>query len=470
MTTATKSLERRRRQQQEVAMQGSEVKPGRSQTGWVQKHLNVGLVFGGLLMLLTYLVARHLAVSLPPHVVIREVGQIMDHNIKAPHETENGKVVCSTAGRSYDLSDTCQADGDVRTNGTALSVTLVPASGSELERREWMITPYSRKLDGIRKVTVTQLQDGAAAVPCTVTHDVPAVLFAIDGYAGNYWHDYSDILVPLFIASRRYHGEVMFLITNIRLHPQWPVKYRAFLRGLSKYDAVDMDGDAQVRCFPRVTVGLRLYKELSIVPELVPGGRLSMADFTRFLRETYALPRAAPVSLARDQEPPHKKPRLLLIHRGHYRRILNEPEIARAAVAAGFEAVVAELRGDAPDAEQARVVNSFDVVLGIHGAGLTNALFLPPGGVLIQVVPYGKMGLIASTAFGWPAADMGLGYFDYDVSVEETSLLEALGPEHPAIKDPDSVHRSGWPKVFELYLAKQDVRINATRFAPTLGT
>ncbi|KAM3300168.1 hypothetical protein ACQJBY_041279 [Aegilops geniculata] len=469
MTTATKSPERRRRQQQqqEVAMHGGEVKPGRSQTGSVQKHLNVSLVVGGLLMLLTYLVARHLAVSFP-HVIITEVQQTMDDNIKTLHKTENGKVVCSTAGRSYDLSDTCQVDGDVRTNGTAPSVTLVPASLSESERREWLITPYSCKLDGIRKVTVTQLQDRAAAVPCTVTHDVPAVLFSIDGYAGNYWHDYSDILLPLFIELRRYHGEVMFLITNIRFHPQWPVKYRAFLRGLSNYDAVDMDGDAQVRCFPRVTVGLRLYKELSIVPELVPGERLSMADFTRFLRETYALPRAAPVSLAREP-PPHKRPRLLLIHRGHYRRILNELEIVRAAQAAGFEAVAAELRGDAPDAEQARVVNSFDVVLGIHGAGLTNALFLPPGGVLIQVVPYGKMGLIASTAFGSPAADMGLGYFDYDVSVEESSLLEALGPEHPAIKNPDSVHRSGWAKVFELYLAKQDVRINATRFAPTLA-
>ena len=94
-----------------------------------------------------------------------------------PCDRQRIKVVCSTAGRSYDLSDTCQVDGDVRTNGTALSVTLVPASGSESERREWMITPYSRKLDSIRKVTVTQLQDRAAAVPCTVTHDVPAVLF-----------------------------------------------------------------------------------------------------------------------------------------------------------------------------------------------------------------------------------------------------------------------------------------------------
>ena len=361
-------------------------------------------------------------------------------------------------------SDTCEVDGDVRTNGTALSVTLVPASRSE--RHEWMIRPYSRRFASVRKVTVTQLQDRADAAPCAVTHDVPAVLFAIGGYAGNYWHDYADILVPLFVASRRYNGEVKFLISNIRFQPRWLAKYKAFLQGLSLYDAVDMDGDAQVRCFPHVTVGLRLDKEFSIVPELVPGGRrLSMEDFTRFLRETYALPRGS----AASREQPLKKPRLLLIHRGHYRRITNEPEVARAAEAAGFEAVVAELRGDATEAEQARVVNSFDVVLGVHGAGLTNAVFLPPGGVLIQVVPYGKMEYIARAEFSEPATDMGLKYLDYSVSAEESSLMETLGPEHPAVKDPDSVHRSGWDQVFELYLAKQNVRINVTRFAPTLA-
>ncbi|KAF7003476.1 hypothetical protein CFC21_018786 [Triticum aestivum] len=480
-------------------MRGGEGKPGRSP----KRQLNAGYVVGGLLMLLTYLVAQHFAVS-SPNVVITEAPRIVDDvkapveaavvsteapqivddikapgetavvsaevpqivdNIKPPGETENGKVVCNMEGRS----DTCEVDGDVRTNGTALSVTLVPAA-SWPERHEWTINPYSRRFASLRKVTVTQLQDRAAAPPCTVTHDMPAVLFGIGGYAANYWHAYADILVPLFVASRRYHGEVTFLVSNIQFRPRWLVQYRAFLQGLSKYDLVDMDGDAQVRCFPRVTVGLRLDKELSIVPELVPGGRLSMADFTGFLRETYALPRGAAASLARE---PEKKPRLLLIHRGHYRRILNEPEVARAAEEAGFEAVVTELRGggDTPEGEveQARVVNSFDVVLGLHGAGLTNAMFLPPGGVLIQVVPYGNMEDIARAEFSEPATDMGLRYLDYSVSAEESSLMETLGPEHPAVKDPASVHRSGWDKVFELYLAKQNVRINTTRFAPTLA-
>jgi hypothetical protein len=30
---------------------------------------------------------------------------------------------------------------------------------------------------------------------------VPAIVFALGGLTGNYWHDFSDALVPLFVAS-----------------------------------------------------------------------------------------------------------------------------------------------------------------------------------------------------------------------------------------------------------------------------
>jgi hypothetical protein len=122
-----------------------------------------------------------------------------------------------------------------------------------------------------------------AAPPCTATYTVSAVL------------------VPPSVALRRYDGDVQFLISNI-IRPQWLRKYRALLRRLSKYEFVDVDGDEHVRCFPRVTIGLRIDKEFSIVPELSSGGRrLSMADFTSFLRETYALPRG-------DADPPGPLP------------------------------------------------------------------------------------------------------------------------------------------------------------------
>jgi hypothetical protein len=362
------------------------------------------------------------------------------------------------------FSETCEVDGDVRINSTALSVFLVPATSSEYH--EWKVRPYSRKdMADVKMATVTQLQDKAAAPPCTVTYSIPAVIFALSGLTGNFWHDFTDVLVPLFIASRQYSGEVQFLITNMR--PWWPVAYKTILKGLSKYDAVDLDADvAHVRCFPHVTVGIHQHKDMSIFPEWSPGGRLTMPDFTRFLRDVYSLPRGAPASLIRE---PGKRPRLLLVHRGHTRRIMNEDDVLQAAEAAGFEAVVMDLRRNVTVDEQAPLVNSFDALLGVHGAGLTNSLFLPPGGVLIQVVPYGNMDVLARMEFGEPAKDMGLKYLDYIVSAEESTLLEMLGPEHPAIKDPDSVHRSGWDKMTDFYLIKQSVRINITHFAPTLA-
>ncbi|KAL6627544.1 hypothetical protein ACP70R_031270 [Stipagrostis hirtigluma subsp. patula] len=449
--------------QTEAGKRCCEEKPGKSPTSWAERHLNVGLVVGVLLVLLTYLVVSQQYGIRVPYVVISESQRIPDkQRLKAPGETdvptENGKVVCSTE----EPSDTCEVDGDVRINGTAMSVVIVPTSRAG--RREWKLRPYSRKeFTSIKEFTVTQLQDPAAAPACTVTHSVPAVLFALGGSTGNYWHDFTDVLVPLFVASRRYGGEVQFLITGVQ--PWWLNVYRTIVQGLSRYDAVDMDADTQVRCFRHVTVGIRIYKVFDIVPELAPGGPLTMADFTRFLRDAYALPRGAPVSLARE---PEKKPRLLLINRAGTRRFMNAQEIARAAEAAGFEAVVLELlREERSVEEQAREVNSFDVMLGVHGAGLTNSLFLPAGGVLIQVVPYGKMEFISRLEFGEPAANMGLKYLDYSVAAEESSLLERLGPDHPAILDPLSVHNSGWDKVSEFYL-KQDVRINVTRFAPTL--
>ncbi|CAO2209195.1 unnamed protein product [Urochloa humidicola] len=484
---------------------GGEAKPGRGLKNWAQRHLNAGFAAGFLLVLLTYLVVSQQFAVTAPNVVTTKGSRIADKRVigaagdvglekKREHEwqpkaaaeeepdkkgtsgavpTEESpkrddadakpsettdKVVCNTDGP---VSETCDLAGDIRVNGSALSVTFVPSTSSE--RREWKIRPYSRRtMAGIERVTVTQLdspQDPAAPA-CAATHDSPAVLFALGGLTGNYWHDFSDVLVPLFAASRRYGGDVVFLVSNIQ--PWWLGKYEAVVRRLSRHDAVDLDRDSNIRCFRRLTVGLRLHKELTIVPELSPPPPpgLTMADFTAFLRDTYALPRAAPA---------REKPRLMLIQRPHYRRFENVPEIRKAAEAAGFEVTVASPRADAPVGENARAVNSHDVLLGVHGAGLTNAVFLPPGGVVIQVVPYGKLERMARADFGEPVADMGLRYLEYGVAAEESTLLEMLGPEHPVIKDPEAVHRSGWDKVAEWYLGKQDVRIDVDRFAPTLA-
>ncbi|CAO2174386.1 unnamed protein product [Urochloa humidicola] len=455
---------------------------------WVQSHLNVGLIVGVLLVLLTYLVVTQQAANSGAgtrvvttvaqwfvdkqlneepmeRVVTTETQQIVDNQlIQAPSETEKQqvtKVVCSTEER---LSDYCELEGDIRIRGRSWSVDIVPSTWSE--RHEWKIRPYSRRsATHVDLLNVTQLPGpaaGAGAPVCTVTYNRPAIIFALGGYSGNVFHDHADVLLPLFYLSRQYSGEVQLLVIN-RVQPWWLGKYALALRRMSKYDVVNLDGDAHVRCFRHVTAGLRLHKDFGIIPDEVPGGlRLAMPDFTRFLREAYALPRSATTGSGR-------KPRMMLIQRQPHRRFTNEKEIVAAAEAEGFEVTVTELRIDAAVDEQARLVNSFDAIVGLHGAGMTNEVFLPPGGVLVQVVPLGKLDLMARVEYGEPATEMGLKYICYNITAEESSLLEELGPNDPAITDPDSVHRRGWAALYDIYLTRQDVRLDISRFKLTLA-
>ncbi|CAL4951107.1 unnamed protein product [Urochloa decumbens] len=457
---------------------------------WVQSHLNVGLIVGVLLVLLTYLVVTQQAANSGAgtrvvttvaqwlvdkqlneepreRVVTTEAQQIVDKQlIQTPSETEKQvtKVLCSTDER---LSDYCELEGDVRIRGRSWSVDIVPSTWSE--RQKWKIRPYSRRsATHVDLLNVTQLPGpaaGAGAPPCTVTYTRPAIIFALGGYSGNVFHDHADVLLPLFYLSRQYGGEVQLLVIN-RVQPWWLGKYALALRRMSRYDVVNLDGDAHVRCFRRVTAGLRLHKDFGIVPDEVPGGlRLAMPDFTRFLREAYALPRSATTT----RLDPGRKPRMMLIQRQPHRRFVNEKEIVAAAAEEGFEVVVTELRIDAAVDEQARLVNSFDAIVGLHGAGMTNEVFLPPGGVLVQVVPWGNLGLMARVEYGEPATEMGLKYICYNITVEESSLLEELGPNDPAITDPDSVHRRGWAALYDIYLTRQDVRLDIARFKLTLA-
>jgi hypothetical protein len=158
---------------------------------------------------------------------------------------------------------------------------------------------------------------------------------------------------------------------------------------------------------------------------------------------------------------------MMILERTNSRRFLNLPEVVAAAEAAGFDVTVAGSQRASYDAF-AREVNSFDAMVGVHGAGLTNCVYLPTGAVLLQVVPYGKLDDIARVDFGDPARDMGLRYLEYAVTAEESSLMDVFGKDHPIIRDPVAVHLSGWGNVAEWYLGKQDVRIDIHRFGTVL--
>ena len=103
-----------------------------------------------------------------------------------------------------------------------------------------------------------------------------------------------------------------------------------------------------------------------------------------------------------------------------------------------------------PLAEQLQLVRETDVLVGVHGAGLTHAMFLPPGGAVVEILPPG----LKHKGFRNLALMRGHRYFS-------THGVRVLGDEGDEIKgkeknvDPEAWH---W----------EDVRISRESFTALL--
>ena len=314
----------------------------------------------------------------------------------------------------------------------------------------------------IKEVTISPPLDPEHPPPCSVWHAVPAVVFSTGGFLGNFFHDFTDVLVPLFATSRQFHGEVQFLVTDF--NSNWINKYQPILRELSRYEIINMDAAAQVHCFPRAQVGLISHKVLGMDPSKTPNG-YSMIDFKQFLRSSFNLNKKASKVIPRQSR---KKPRLLMVLRKGSRSLTNTREVVAMTRSIGFKVVTAGPEDTRNLARFARVVNSVDVMVGVHGAGLANMVFLPANASLVQIIPWGGLKWACWHDFGEPAPDMGVKYVEYEIREEESSLIKEYPRDHAVFKDPVSVHRQGWNQLWSIFLDKQKVKLDLGRFRGVL--
>lgn len=375
-------------------------------------------------------------------------------------------------------SDYCEIKGDIRVVGNSSTVYLVTRdlnnmnmSGRRSTKNSWTLQPYPRKdsaaaMAQVKNWTVELVQESAEVPKCGVYHGYPAVLFSQGGYSGNHFHDFTDLLVPIFATSQHFNGEVHFLATDYR--KWWSGKYRMLLSRLSKHQVTEIDKENVVQCFPSMTVGLKCHKELGIDSSKFQN-KLSMLHFKNFLRSTFSLPRTTAIRLNKgDHEAKLKRPRLMIISRRKTRMVMNEDQVIEMAEKVGYEVVKAEASISTNLSRFAEVVNSCDVLMGVHGAGLTNMVFLPDNGVVIQVIPLGEIDGFARRDFGYPSRDLNVSYLEYKIGVKESSLVDSYPLDHAVFKDPKSIHRKGWMSLRSIYLDQQNVRIDVNRFRPTL--
>lgn len=410
----------------------------------------------------------------------------------------NGTICCD---RSHLRFDTCIMKGDVRTHSTSSSIFLyssvegdddddsassVSHEGLEEVQHE-KIRPYTRKWETSVMNTIDELdlvvkkEKSGINHRCDVNHDVPAVVFSTGGYTGNVYHEFNDGIIPLFITSQHFNKKVVFLI--LEYHDWWIMKYGDILSHLSDYPAIDFSGDNRTHCFPEVIVGPRIHDELTVDSSLMFGNK-SIVDFRNILDKAY-WPRIS--SLIQDEERDeqekmsvspteslkkvqvdHKrkqkaKPKLVILSRNGSRAITNENLLVQVAEKIGFQVEVLKPQKTSELAKIYRVLNSSDVMIGVHGAAMTHFLFMRPGTVFIQVIPLGT-DWAAEAYYGEPARKLGLKYIGYKILPRESSLYDSYDENDPVLRDPSSVNDRGWDFTKKIYLEGQTVRLDLRRF------
>jgi hypothetical protein len=116
------------------------------------------------------------------------------------------------------------------------------------------------------------------------------------------------------------------------------------------------------------------------------------------------------------------------------RRVINEAEIREEVLDNGFEVI--SLSGVSL-LQQVELFSEAKIIMGPHGAGLTNAVFCQPGSVLIEFVPAGYrvdcferlarlVGLEYHALEGTVSDNPNGGVFNYDHTVDRAALITVL--------------------------------------------
>lgn len=173
----------------------------------------------------------------------------------------------------------------------------------------------------------------------------------------NYGHWYRDVLRQLYGVLPRLPEDVRFVV---------PSKLAAYQR-----ETISALGIAQERLIPIE------YDQIYAVPQLyfTPHTEDPTAGW-RWLRDKL---------LAYFGIQPTRGTRRLYISRrsGSSRRVINEDEVLVCLERFGFETILPETMSLG---EQVQVFAQAEIVVGSHGAGLTNLLFAPSGTLLVDIM------------------------------------------------------------------------------------
>uniref|UniRef100_A0A7N0ULL6 Glycosyltransferase 61 catalytic domain-containing protein n=1 Tax=Kalanchoe fedtschenkoi TaxID=63787 RepID=A0A7N0ULL6_KALFE len=377
-----------------------------------------------------------------------------------PTKSNPAPISCDRSHHDYDI---CSVNGPLTLDQAK---PIFYTSGPTGPISDEKLRPYPRKwesftMSSIKEVTLVTSAE-AEVPPCRVRHDAPALVFSAGGYTGNFFHDFNDGFIPLFITINTvYNGSNDVILIISKAQDWWMRKYAEILRAFSRHEIVDLDNHKVTHCFTSATVGLVSHGFMTIDPARIPNGK-SFTQFRAILDKAFS----SKGTIEKQSKPLREiRPRLVLATRSGSggRVIMNQKELKNAAVQEGFEVIEFEPTSATPLQQSYDLLQSSHALVGVHGAALTHILFLRPGSTFLQIIPIGA-DWVSEVCFGKPARHLGLDYLQYDVVANESTLMDKYGADHPLIRDPAG-SRGGWKtEVMSVYLKEQNVKVDLVRF------
>lgn len=380
---------------------------------------------------------------------------------ESPQPTE---INCDRSHKSYDL---CTINGPTVLDPTiATFYTLGHQDHVPPSYKVEKMKPYPRKWESstmkrIREITLTS---GLPGPSCQVQHNAPALVFSAGGYTGNFFHDFNDGIIPLFITVHSiFTDDQEFVLVISKARDWWVNKYADLLQSFSKHPIVNLDNDSSTHCFTSATIGLISHGLMAIDPKLLPNSQ-TFFHFRAFLDRAYGRHHGENHPIKSNSS--KQRPRLLLISRNGDvgRVILNQIQVKKLAEKIGFDVTIFEPTTETSLWKAYTLINSTHAMVGVHGAALTHSLFLRPGSVFMQVVPLGNE-WVAKYCFGNSGRTMGLEYMQYKIGVEESTLVDKYDRNSLLLKDPVAFQGKNWSHdIMNIYLKEQNVKLDLVRF------
>lgn len=356
--------------------------------------------------------------------------------------------------RSSPLTDVCVLKGDVRVNLTSGEIVLYTRSAATPLKEE-TIRPHPRKWQwNMIESSVTEFSlesvaaGGAERMPCLKRNTAPGVLFSVGAFCGGVFHDFNEVYLPLFETTYATGGDVVMLVSDLKGEWWWhDAPRRSFVGALTRHPIkiigrkFDTDNYVQgVECFDQLTVGL--FQHTCMYDEF--GGAESrwkansdVKDFAPYVRKGLKIP-DPPGSPARVFVPEGAVPVVGIAQRLTSRKLKNFIDLLKIAKADGFKVVPIYFEHYSPE-EAVKIMASLDVFVAVHGAGLSNICLMRPGGVVLQIMPYGEGGKrnVIGAEYKNFAVAMDAEYLEWSVPAHDSTIKDQYNGTDKIVTSPE---------------------------------